>query len=349
MELVEASSLRPLQRLEEARSFTHNDTLNGPGSLNWSINIEAEEAYDIEALSTAVIAYRNGEAEFGGRVMTIEEGDDDGTVAVGNIGWFEELEHRLVEPDQVASLDFTSATDIGTIALMLLAAANAKGPVLPGAVSSTMIIPGQHHYSFALPEKSYEAYAEIAREIKLLADLENGFDFRVHPVARTLDIFHPRLGEVKPDIELGLRVSVGGLALFGRKTDGTVVKNDVYVFGASGDPGHASDSESQAKYGLRQARLAQINTIDQDMLGAYANAELAYFANPQTTFNVRPLPAASGDPQPYDDYRVGDTIYVSADWGRLQVRRQAVRIFGMNVSVDEEGNERVNSLRVTYA
>ena len=49
-------------------------------------------------------------------------------------------------------------------------------------------------------------------------------------------------------------------------------------------------------------------------------------------------------PDPLVDYGLGDQVYLTAKYPpRIEISNQAVRVFGMDITIDDEGNERLGS------
>ena len=47
----------------------------------------------------------------------------------------------------------------------------------------------------------------------------------------------------------------------------------------------------------------------------------------------------------FDDYDIGDIVYLTAKYGALNIERQAVRVFGVSIDIDNEGNEKIGEIK----
>ena len=47
----------------------------------------------------------------------------------------------------------------------------------------------------------------------------------------------------------------------------------------------------------------------------------------------------------FEDYDIGDIVYLTVKYGCVEVERQAVRIFGTSIDIDMEGNERIGTIQ----
>ena len=87
------------------------------------------------------------------------------------------------------------------------------------------------------------------------------------------------------------------------------------------------------------------------MMLAYAGAEVIVRAYGRITYGVTPFPYSpeveGGVPEPFIDWRVGDQVRLTAvHQPRVNIRGQAIRIFGVSLSVNENGIATFGALQV---
>lgn len=110
----------------------------------------------------------------------------------------------------------------------------------------------------------------------------------------------------------------------------------------------AEDIPSQNEYQLFEEEVQLSDVVDPNVLLAYAGGEVLIRKTPRILYSPAPFPWIEGrTPQPFVDYGLGDkVIFTAQKANRINVIGQAVRIFGMNVTITEEGNERLDALQI---
>lgn len=203
--------------------------------------------------------------------------------------------------------------------------------------------------------RTYKKYDNVGRAIQELSDIENGFDWTINPTTRVLDMFSSK-GSAKPNVHFGYRSGPDNLSAVRRSIDGTSLANYIVATGKYGT-GVSSDAASISQYGAREdvVSIGDFASTDYSTtLLAVSGAELLFRRQPRQIYAIVPRPGNysinSGNPvpEPFAEYDVGDTVYFSAKLGRLNVENQAVRVFGISISIDENGVERVNELKVIF-
>lgn len=210
--------------------------------------------------------------------------------------------------------------------------------------------------STATRTRTYKKYDNVGRAIQELSDIENGFDWTINPLTKVLDMYASR-GSARPNVHFGYRSGPDNLVAIRRTIDGTGVTNYVIATGKYGS-GISSDSSSISQYGTFEDVVSIGDFASSDYsstLLAVSGAEVLLRKQPRQIYAIVPKPGnyssgLSGDltPEPFVDYNLGDTIYFSGKVGRLNVEAQAVRVFGLNVSIDDNGAERINEIKVVY-
>ena len=81
------------------------------------------------------------------------------------------------------------------------------------------------------------------------------------------------------------------------------------------------------------------NTIDQATLTKKVIGDIAALSGLQPIVTIQqPLVDA---PAAFEDYFLGDTIYATCRKGAFVLNRQALRVHGIDLSIDENGQENV--------
>jgi hypothetical protein len=359
VDLADSATLARLTPLRGAAQRHLEIELNQPGALSYNLPLTGDESRFVDHIRTASRLKLDGRVVWSGMVWGTTEDSPGGHMAVNNVGWGQRLYKRLINPGQEST--YTN-TDRGLIAFNLLAKANALGPTVAGAPSSTMITAGTRQ-ACPVSTKSYSAFQNIGEMIHNWSQIENGFDYRIDPNTRRMDIFYPRYGDdrenvvfvLTPDDAAGLsesRYRYQGLKSAQRTMDSSRFRNKEWVLGAGGQTGFAEDVTSQQTYGLFENQDALMDVNNTQVLALYANEELFLFKRPWTTFTVQPMPyedAGVQMPTLFQDFDLGDTVYFTVQHGTFRVRKQAIRIFGVTMTISEEGTAVIDSLKVALA
>ena len=192
--------------------------------------------------------------------------------------------------------------------------------------------------------KTYPKYSNVGQEITSLSEMEAGFDFEIDIEDRSFNIYQ-QIGE-SLNLHLGYNVGANNLKSISTTQDGSRMVNSIVAIGSTTASPPAEDEGKQSIYGKFMETVSAPNTTEQIILEAFANEEVALRADPLITYDIAPMPSGADNvPQPFDDYNIGDVIFFSAKKGRIQIDSQAVRIFGMSVSIDDNGVETVSSIQ----
>ena len=207
--------------------------------------------------------------------------------------------------------------------------------------------------------RSYARWSNIGQAIQELSDVENGFDFEVDPLTRKLNLYFSSIkagstlkgkGTDRPNALFMMGWGASNLSSLSVNSDMASVANRVTVSGANA-LATVQDDASYAKYGFfeEQVSLSDANATGL-ILQAYGMAELAVRSNPRPMYSLAPFPwTPDGNvPRLFDDYNLGDIVYLRAKGGRKNIgdpNPQAVRIFGVSLGIDAEGNETISAIQ----
>ena len=385
--LADARNLADIEPLRLARGRSVQLTLNRAGSASFDIPLSSDVAALLAPYSRAIKVYRESpnvgnQLIWSGYINTLDEDITGNRISVGAVGWMERLTKRLLRRkkvydeeddgviihDLLDEMNLTVAPD-GTGYVIPVVAGSVpatptwmqKGSLLPdegpgGAteyVNLTTIIGPGPEFATAGRDKTYEKWAPVGPEITALTEIENGCDIYVTPDTRHLHCYRKRMVD-RPSVIFGYNWGPNNIAQLGRQSDGSTLVNYFLANGVLGvTPGFQDDLPSQSLYGLIEevVSLPEIGFNQESTLKYYAAIEVLLRSTPRITYSITPFPYAGNEgrvPEPFVDYNIGDKVYFSANWPpRVSIHKQAVRVFGISMTIDEEGNERPGPLQVS--
>jgi hypothetical protein len=321
--------------------------LNKPGNFSFNLPITTNSSAYLNPVEYCVIVVKNGDPIWAGPLWTKEIDFDSGKINLSAVGWFELLNKRhLFWP-----LSYTNQTD-GYIVTALLNAANDNeyglGVYNPPDPVDTHILPLADGTS-QLRTINYEQFQNIGEAITNLTAVENGLDFKISPVSRQMSLLAPENYD-----DNGLIFAAGwgpdNITGVNFQVNGDDLANKYFVTGAT-STAEANNSGSIDQYGLHTKIINLGEVEDTDFLGYVANAELAITQEPRLVTTFAPKPQSVDHPEypsAFEDYNVGDKVYLTAHKLGFEVNNLGLRIFGFTVTIDENNNERVTSVQTTY-
>lgn len=335
--LANSADLSSIGELHTARDKALKVALNKPGGLSFSMALTDQLAYDVAVLKTCVIAYQNNEARWSGPIVTTTEDCAANKLDVNAVGWLSRLAKRIT----LKEYNFPS-TDSGLIATTLLNDMN--------NFSESRIMPEPFDSGKNVSYAPLVKFTNIATHITNMADEEDGFDFDIS-WDRTFK-FYLKRGVDKSDIKFGYNKGPSNLSNLVVQTDGDQMVNDLYVTPSNAvAPGYAQDTASVVELGMSQENISLTDPKD-TVPTAFAVAELVVRSQPRIGYTLSPMKpnAARYVPVPFKDYDVGDTIYLQANKGRTYIQQQKIRVFGFDISIDNNSSKgRVTSIQTTYS
>jgi hypothetical protein len=234
-------------------------------------------------------------------------------------------------------------------------------PVGAGASTGSFHPTHERRYQIGL-------YASILSEIQRLTDLENGCDVFVDPASRSLGVWAQRMTD-RPDALFGFNAGTRNLQQFSRNLDPSTVVNYLVASGGTAtiQPQYADTKlnpaptqnppllgeNSMTTYGLIEQAVSISDAKNASILSTYAGAEILLRSSPRVIYSMTPLPftlslGPGRVPEPFVDYGMGDKVYLSAKYkNRFQISKQGIRVFGMTVRPDDNGNEVLDALQVS--
>jgi len=209
--------------------------------------------------------------------------------------------------------------------------------------------------------------ASILGEFTKLTDIENGIDIEVNPSSRALNVWDKKI-RTRSDAVFGYGFGPNNLQQFSRQLDPTTIVNYIYVAGRDSTviPAYADTKlmtapsqnppklgeNSMTTYGLIEETAALSDGKNLEILQTYASGEIIIRSSPRIIYSMTPFPftteARGQIPEPFVDYIVGDKVYLTAyTKGRIDIRNQGIRIFGISVDIDDDGNEKIGQLQTS--
>ena len=282
---------------------------------------------------TVVYVVRDGVVQKGGIVWEHQASVERGSLTFNGEGWHSYFRERTIQ----TTLTYTS-TDQDTIARGLIAHAQAQG----GGDIGIQTTANPHGVT---RDRTYPWHdgKNLGEALEDLTRIENGFDFdypssynSAGELETNFTTTYPATGrETDHVFELGTNV-----ALVNYGEDGKAVRNQHRAFGA----GFGSEvktavrfnSPSISAYPLLEGRSTHPEVLRDATLADHADRSLQRGAEPSTFLTLQVYP----DQVPrLGSYFVGDLVWVSADYGYIQLDRERYRIVSHEVSVSQGDGE----------
>lgn len=310
-----------------------------------------------------------------GYTLPIQEDITGYWMNVTCVGWHQRYEKRMLRRDKNYVYQSGVSVDDGDIILDLVnemnltVAPDGSGYVIPVVAGSNPNTPtwiqagsklpneglgGATAYQPAYRGMTFNKFQPVLPMIENLNNIENGCDIHLDPTTRTLNVFRKRQ-RVLNDIHFGYNWGPFNIAQLGRGIDPSVRVNYLAAAGGAGaTPRFQDDTPSQAQVGLLEEFMTLSGVVDppppaQSVLWSYAAAEVAIRRNARQTFDITPFTYTPGSsvPEPFVDYRLGDLVRFSALLlPRVNIKNMQVRVFGLNVNIDDSGVEKIGALQI---
>lgn len=207
-------------------------------------------------------------------------------------------------------------------------------------------------------------FQNIGEQFAKLSNIESGFDFNIHPLTRKLNIVRNLIREniagLGVDRGKGIKFTYPGNCVGAeRSAEGLKTRNRFEVIGQYGVEKEQSLASIQ-KNGLFEEDISLPDVVSPQILRAYAAIQVRTLEQPFTIVSFEPKAVNREDtiissvPRPFEDYELGDFVYCVIDRGpRFKVGTwdspKPVRIYGMNINIEDNGTEKINSIQTTYS
>lgn len=341
--LARSSNREPIELLPYAYSF--KPIFNRPGSFDMTIPLDSDAAYQVAKHSTCIVYQRNERVRWSGSIVSVRRDPQAMTLSLSAVGWLDELNHRFVWPSEEPALTFTDVAG-GAIVQALIATANAKkdtsGIVRPTHLSFN------HYFDTQTRTRSYKRSQNYGQSVQELVDVENGLDIAVDPLTLQVTTSPPTSFVDRTNAVFGYGVEPFNLVNAPQTDDGSATANRVTAVGSNGLVVPADDTAAIDAAGIMLEEWQTLSDVaDSAIIGAYANAELVYQRYGKVTYDISPIPYGDDVLRLYDDFELGDRVYLSIQAGALSVDDQPMRIFSVSLDGDVNGNEVVSQIGVT--
>jgi len=375
--LVNSNDMSRIGELSLASSKKFDIILGKPGSASFTYPMDADYAALIQPYKTGVMIERyNSKASiaagysvwdcvWSGYVLPIDEQVSVNHMTISCVGWLQRLGKRMLRRQKIYSNQDDGAIVGDLIAEMNLTTApdGYVVPVVPGSSPNTPTwltwggtqpnegVGGATTYVAAPRNKNMPIYANVLAQIDELQQIENGGDIVVDPVTRVVT-WHRKYRRVKDDVVYGFEWGPQNVKDFSRNIDADAQVNYLVTIGAAGTtPQYAHNQAQQALIGLLEESVSLPDMKDAGMMLAYAGAEVIVRANGRITYGITPFPYSvdveGGVPEPFVKWRVGDQVRLTAvHEPRVDIRGQAIRVFGISLTIDENGVPTIGGLQV---
>lgn len=316
--------------------------LNRSGSFSFEIPFDNIHREDFVCVKNCIVVEKNNVPVWSGPIWNINKNYPAAKNGISCVGWFEILKKRFLQ----ISKTYTTQTD-GYIAYDLLSYANSQQ--VESTTYPTWITAGTNT-SVATRDMKYEQNQNIGQEIENLTEIESGFNFSISPITRILDIYAWNDYDDLTSVVWGYNWGPNNLLDFSEEISADSMANQQYFAGKT-IIAEAHDTTSLTYHGQLFQDIQTLTEINNnDVLGAYANAELVVKKNPKVVYSMTPKQVTNQNnvPSIFEDFQLGDKTYLTAKSDGEEVLNQGVKIFGASITIDEEDNERITSLQTTY-
>ncbi len=319
----------------DCRNKNFQLSLNRAGTFGFNMPLSTDFYEYLEPLKHGVMVSKNGNIVWSGMIWDkVETLSSPKSIEISCVGWFEILNYRYI----LADLTYTGQ-NAGAIAYGLLGLANFERDTWISSGTNT---------STPTRTITYEAFTNIGESIIELSDMEAGFDFTIDPVTRVMDIVEYNDYNDNTEAVFGFNWGPENTASFQRSILGSEARPQIIV--VTEDSATTADNTTfQTNYQLL-TEIITVETQDSTLIDAIANAEVATRGESRVVLNFSPLSesGAQNVPEFFEDYNIGDKVYVSAVEEYVEIDNLPVRIFGITLSIDELGVEKVTSLQTTF-
>jgi len=315
--------------------------LNGGNTLTFAMEAQDTRISDILIGECGIKAYRGATLRFHGRVWEPTTFGPDLVTFVCEDPWAH-VENRRVATADGLPLVYT-ATDAGAIAWNLILLA--KTEPVTSLSTPVRIRQGTTAASIAR-DRTYEVGKPIGEAIRELANVQNGFYFRVDPVDSVagtqaeIVFLYPTSGTTQTNVRLQFGAdTLSNIADY--EIVQTLPRNQVRARGSSSDSSIITtvrDIASIAKYDMFEDDVSFSNVSVAATLSQNANEMLEGSA----VETIKIVPAPNG-PMLWDDFDVGDTLLYYISHGAL-TRIGSLLITEVEVTVTDGGFEHITSL-----
>lgn len=182
-------------------------------------------------------------------------------------------------------------------------------------------------------------------------DIDVSLDYSTGKPVRKLNVYVKK-GELKNDVYFGFNWGPENIQSFVKNTQTSNIANNLVGRATGVNPVMlATASGSLAKYGVFESVInLNQSAPNANALQYYTAAEYLFTSEPDVSYSITPFPYTIGSsiPEPFVDYDIGDQVKFRAEKApRIDVSG-SFRVFGINVTISDDGNESVGELQIYY-
>jgi hypothetical protein len=358
--------LKKITWLRDARDKALNVAQNRSGDVGFQFPARGKWAVELHDPANCILATRNDEDIWSGPIATLSGSSSNkfsGMMPVKAVGWLDLADYRELREDvsygatnnyshlsgavagQGTTLPAGHTAAEGTswndaeIIFDLINKINGYDPA-----HAMPITPGIAVGTRYVRQKSWTKGTKLSQCLRDLTDLEAGIDITVNPTTRKLDVYSWDSYTDHPEIVLGFNKPPFNCSEFSWSQDNMAIRNRMPLAGKNGASALVQDSASMDLYGIREESVNLPDVGESDILLYYGGAEVAIKKAVHRFYTVVPKQTTAKSPQPFDDFKIGDALRTSIDFGPIQEDQRAVRAFGMALSFPDLGGEKITGL-----
>ncbi len=307
------------------KNLQYSYTLNGAGTINFVMDIRHPKCTRalLDPGKRELYIYRNTGVKWGGYLWTAAAGQEGDVVRFGGEGFYSRLRRR-----KIRELLAYSQVDQSDIAWDLIDYTQSRSDL--GIVRSE-----DDEQHGVLRDRTYYGWEAkpINEAINQLSNVENGFDFDINQF-KEWSTYYPQRGQRTGFVfEMGKNIASAYSAL-----DATAIASDVTATGAGTGftmlTSTYRDNETFGAYGLLETDFSFKDVDVQETLDEHASEEQYKL---RSVRDKPQLQVYGNDPE-FDEYGVGDEVFVKVDRGYQQVS-DWYRIIALVVAQSNSGHE----------
>lgn len=310
--------------LDNAQGRQYQQNLNRSGTFTFSINALDPLATETNLLvGQNYIHYkRNGVLRWAGQIINWEAslGETDETVNVTCADWFYLLKDKIITTEEIYTAD-----NEGEILQQLIT-------YLQVQTDGDMGITFGANTSVETRDRTY--FDKNVQEAFIqMSEIINGLDFEITPL-KVLNIYEKKFTDRSTThvFQYGQNIQ----SATARK-DATQIKNDLKGYGADTLIRTRDDGGSQSTYGRRQSIESFTDIVLSSTLDRHLDEILRTNGVPIQTYGISVFPDAEPE---FGTYEIGDYVWVNIQRGIVNINQKS-RIYGWNVTIDNEGVENI--------
>lgn len=359
----------PLERiawLRKAADRTLNVAMNRAGELGFRYPaLEKKWSRYLFDPTLCIIAERDGEEVWSGPLANNAgqaQSTISGDMTIKAVGWFDLCGLRELREDV-----FYSATNNYS---HLSGAVPGQGTTLPAGHTAAEgvawtdaeiifdlinkingydpahalpLVPGIAVGTRYTRQVSWTKGTKLSDCLRLLMDVEAGVDIRVDS-QRRVNVYSWDSYADHANIVWGFNKPPFNCESFSWTSDMMAIRNRMPITGFNGASALAEDTGSQNLVGLREESVNLPDVSEPANLLYYGGAEIALKAQAHVFYSFTPKTTKASSHKLFENFIPGEGMRFSVDYGPFQEDQLTVRAFTANVSISNEGEEKITQL-----